>query len=158
MERVITFAEHCSASVYTARGRESGLTQRAVVAWELALGAGAVVRIATDATHVVVRHIPPPGRDGVPLVDCDFHRVSKLSLVAKVVGRGGSGWDRNKHAGIRGEAAVPSLAPELQQCLPHFSRMTESALMSSTFTHGPLSGVFLVEQTQSITYDNPETS
>lgn len=56
-------------------------TQRAIVAWKLALGAGAVVRIATDATHIVIWHVPPPGSDGIPFLDRHLHGVSTLKLL-----------------------------------------------------------------------------
>jgi hypothetical protein len=56
-------------------------TQGAIVAWKLALGAGAVVRIATDAAHVVIWHVPPPGSDGIPFLDGHLHGVSTLKLL-----------------------------------------------------------------------------
>lgn len=51
------------------------LTQWTLITGKLALGTGAVVWVATDATHVVVGHVPVPSRNGVPFADSDLHRV-----------------------------------------------------------------------------------
>lgn len=65
------------------RGKKLRHTQRAIVAWELAFGTGAVVWVATDAANIVVGHVPPPSRYGVPLLDRHLHRVSQVVLFRK---------------------------------------------------------------------------
>jgi hypothetical protein len=56
--------------------REVQLTQRAFIARELALGAGAVIRISADTADIVIGHIPTPGRDGIPFSYRDLHCVA----------------------------------------------------------------------------------
>lgn len=82
VERMITFAKDYKLSVIFLWSKNK-LTQRALVAWELALGACAVVRIAANTTNIVIRHIPAPGSDRVPLLDCDLHGC--LSLPVAVI-------------------------------------------------------------------------
>lgn len=49
------------------------LTQRAVISREFACWTGTVKLDTTDATHIILRHIPVPGGDGIPLFDDDLH-------------------------------------------------------------------------------------
>lgn len=53
-------------------------TQRAVISRELAGWTSAVELDATDTAYFVLRHIPTPRGDGVPFLDCDFHRSADL--------------------------------------------------------------------------------
>ena len=48
-------------------------TQRTSIAGILAFGACAVVWTSTNATHIVVRHVPPPSSNGIPSLDPHFH-------------------------------------------------------------------------------------
>jgi hypothetical protein len=113
VERVIALAEHCSASGYVATHMEIWLTQRAIVAWVLALGAGAVVWVATNAAHVIVRHVPPPGRDGVPLLDRHLHRVSNAAFRRKSCRAAGRVEMVHKQTcrGVRGNRRAKPAAP-----------------------------------------------
>lgn len=50
------------------------LTERTLIARKLALGASAIVWIATYTAHVLlIWHVPAPGGDGVPGLYSDFH-------------------------------------------------------------------------------------
>jgi hypothetical protein len=51
----------------------SALTERAVIAGVFACRACAVKVDLADTADIVFWDIPPPGRDGVPLLDCDLH-------------------------------------------------------------------------------------
>lgn len=49
------------------------LTQCTVITREFARRTRAIELNTTDAADVVLGHVPPPGRDGVPLLDSDLH-------------------------------------------------------------------------------------
>jgi len=75
MERVVAFSKHCERSdvdpgIETIRERR---TQRTSITGILAFGACAVVWTPTNATHIIVRHVPPPSSNGIPLLDSHFH-------------------------------------------------------------------------------------
>lgn len=71
-----TLSQHCIrfllASIFQAVPKEIP-TQSTVIPREFARWASAVELDATDPTDVVVGHVPAPGCDGIPLLDCDFH-------------------------------------------------------------------------------------
>lgn len=48
-------------------------TQRTSITGILAFGACAVVWASTNATHIVVGHVPPPRSNGIPSLDPHFH-------------------------------------------------------------------------------------
>lgn len=97
---MVTLAQYCNVIRNLQRDKVVRLTQRTFVAWELALGAGTVIRVAADSADVIVGHVPPPGGDGIPLLDCDFHLVwSGVDDVVACVSRGGRvGWDGKQTA------------------------------------------------------------
>ena len=47
--------------------------QSAIIAGKLARRTSAVELDATDAADVFFRHVPSPGSDAMPFLDCDFH-------------------------------------------------------------------------------------
>ena len=71
---------------HTSRLCLNTLTKRTFIARKLAFWARAVVGIATDATNILIRHVPSPGSDGIPLFYLDSHLGCCI-----VVGRM-SGW------------------------------------------------------------------
>jgi len=50
-----------------------GLTERALIARKFTLGTCAIIRIAADATDIVVWHVPAPRSHSIPLFDSDLH-------------------------------------------------------------------------------------
>lgn len=59
------------------------LTQSTIVPGILASRTGAVELDPTDAAHLVFGHVPSPRRDGVPLLDSDFHGGVPIVEVAQ---------------------------------------------------------------------------
>jgi hypothetical protein len=55
------------------------LTQWTFVARKLALGAGTIIRVPANTADIVVRHIPAPCGDSVPLSYSDLHGVAYRS-------------------------------------------------------------------------------
>jgi hypothetical protein len=47
--------------------------QSTVITGEFARGTSAIELDATDATDLIFRHVPAPGGDRVPFLDCYFH-------------------------------------------------------------------------------------
>jgi hypothetical protein len=75
VEGVVAFSEHYMLLAHPLASCDiTKLTQWALVAREFAFRASAVVGVAADSTDIVVRHIPAPRGDGVPLSYRDFHR------------------------------------------------------------------------------------
>lgn len=112
MERVIAFSEYYPtvSPIYTHLGPEKSCTKRTFVAGKPALGTGAVVGVAADATDIVIGHVPAPGGDRMPLLDNDLHDRFLLVLRLMSYTRGSFILFTAEHAGGEG-GGFPITAP-----------------------------------------------